>query len=57
MLYVLVFISPLILMTAALVGLARIGNILSIIMRHDRLFKTIGAVLALATGIYLILAP
>lgn len=57
MLYVLVFISPLILMTAGLVGLARIGNILSIIMRHDRLFKTIGAVLALAAGIYLILAP
>jgi len=57
MLYVLVFISPLILMTATLVGLARIGNILSIIMRHDRLFKTIGAVLALAVGIYLILAP
>jgi hypothetical protein len=57
MLYVLVFISPLILMTAALVGLARIGNILSIIMRHDRLFKTIGAVLALVAGIYLILAP
>jgi cytochrome c-type biogenesis protein len=57
MLYVLVFISPLILMTAALVGLARIGNILSIIMRHDRLFKTLGAVLALVAGIYLILAP
>ncbi|QOR93909.1 hypothetical protein IMZ38_04460 [Thermosphaera chiliense] len=55
MLYVFVFISPLILMTAGLVGLAKIGNVFSIMIRHERLFKIMGGVLALGAGTYLIL--
>ncbi|WP_448577171.1 hypothetical protein [Thermosphaera sp.] len=55
MLYVLVFISPLILMTAGLVGLTRIENVFSIMIRHERLFKMLGGILAVGAGFYLVL--
>lgn len=53
--YVLVFISPLIVLTAGIVGITKIKTVFSALIEREKIFKIIGGLLALTVGIYLIL--
>ncbi|MEM4451770.1 MAG: hypothetical protein QW182_01030 [Thermosphaera sp.] len=51
--YVLVFISPLVALTFGIVGVTRIKIVFSTLLRHEKIFKIIGGLLAIIVGLYL----
>lgn len=55
LLYVFIFVSPLILLFLALVYVSRLKAIYNILLKHERLFKTAGALLMMSTAIYMLL--
>lgn len=55
LLYVAIFISPLILLFIALIYVSKLKTVYNVVLKHERLFKITGSLIIISTAMYILL--